>query len=524
MGRDARTGRHRAPRRTRIGLALIVLALPAGGAVAAGGSTSAAATSLTVTQSSVTITAADGTALSAVIDRPASSTPYPLVVVPGHWGEKPGNNAALAGLGFEVVDYAQRGFGGSGGQVDFAGPSTVSDFEAVVDWAVTTTAVDRSHISGLGVSYGAVTVLLGAEQDPRITSVVAVSPWAVFADLIAPGGAVNATVSEGLLHNANLSPQVAALRTDMVSDHSAAVALAAQLSPARSPLLGVASLNARSVPVLLAGSLEDSLPPASDVVSLFTALTGPKRLVLLQGDHNAVESTAAYGVDGPWFAASAWLMHYGAGRTVDPSDLSPPVSVQLEQSSTMLDAGSWPGGLGVSYALSGTRTAIPAAAGLTWSKTIPRGLSTPADSGTAKPQSTATYVPPEFSMYSIHPNAAVVWAAPAVTSATTVCGSPAITYGVASSVSTAPVFTYVEDVNRYNRARLLSATPLYLTGLTPGVVQPVALALRPLCATLPAGDHLAVVVDTVDRRYPSPYVKATVTVSSSAEWPARLSI
>jgi predicted acyl esterase len=501
---------------------VLLLAVPLGLVGAGFGPSTASAA--TVTQESVVITAADGIPINALVDRPATAQAYPLVIVPGHWGEQPANNASLAGMGFEVIDYAQRGFGGSGGQVDFAGPSTISDFESVLNWAIVHTSVDQSHISGLGVSYGAVTVLLGAEQDPRVTSVVAISPWGTFANLIAAGGAVNSVVTDGLLRNVNLSPEITALRADMIGDHSAAVALASQLSPVRSPLLDVAGLNARHVPVLLAGSLEDSLPPSSDVVSLFTALTGPKRLVLMQGDHDAVGSAAAYGVDGPWFAAAAWLVKYGAGRTVDPADLTPTVAIGLEESKSIVSAVSWPSGLGASYALSGSGTAIPTPAALTWNKTIVRGVSTPADSGPALPQSTRTYVPPKFSMWSIHANAAVVWAAPAVRTATTVCGSPTITYGVASSANTAPVFTYVEDVNRYGRARLMSATPLFLTGLTPGVVDPVALTLRPVYATLPAGDHLAVVVDTVDRRYPSPYLKGTVTISSSSTWPARLSI
>lgn len=483
----------------------------------------ATATALPVVQSTVTITAPDGTAISAIVARPAINLPYPLIVIPGHWGGKPATNIALASAGFEVVNYGQRGFGGSGGLVDFAGANTISDFETVLTWATRNTSVDRTHISAFGVSYGAATALLAAEQDPRVSAVVAISPWGIFSNVIAPGGAVNTLLPSVLLTHVDLEPDVASLRTSMISDHPAAVALAAQLGQTRSPLYGVASLNARNVPVLISASMQDSIAPASDVVALYNSLAGPKRLLMLQGDHNAVEADSAYGVNGPWFAADAWLLKYGAGRTVDAADLTPTVSVQLEETTSTVNSADWPGGVGATYALTGSGTAVSGPT-VTWSHVVTQGVTTPADSGKANVTTTNKYVPPKISMYSVRSNAAVVWAAPAVSTATVACGSPTISFGVMSSVSTTPVFVYVEDVTKSNRARLLSATPGFLTGLTPGVMRPYSQVLRPICATLAAGDHLAVVVDTIDTRYPNPKVKATTTFSSSPAWPAKLSI
>jgi predicted acyl esterase len=102
--------------------------------------------------------------------------------MPSSWAvpsvEYVGVAQSLAQRGYVVISYSSRGFWESGGSIDIAGPATVEDVSALIDWALDNTRADPAKIGVSGISYGAGTSLLAAARDPRIKAVAALSGWA----------------------------------------------------------------------------------------------------------------------------------------------------------------------------------------------------------------------------------------------------------------------------------------------------------------------------------------------------------
>ena len=91
-------------------------------------------------------------------NRPSSGT-HPAIVFVNSWGlndaEYLAQATAFARAGYTVLSYTTRGFWGSGGQIDTAGPQDIADVSAVIDWLLAHTTADPAHIGVAGVSYGA---------------------------------------------------------------------------------------------------------------------------------------------------------------------------------------------------------------------------------------------------------------------------------------------------------------------------------------------------------------------------------
>lgn len=126
----------------------------------------------------------DGAQMGALVLVPQGqgAGPFPLIVMPASWSlpnlEYLGRATQLASDGYVVVSYTSRGFWDSAGQIDIAGPDTVEDVSAVIDWALAHTPANPNAIGASGISYGAGISLLAAERDPRIKAVAALSGWA----------------------------------------------------------------------------------------------------------------------------------------------------------------------------------------------------------------------------------------------------------------------------------------------------------------------------------------------------------
>ncbi len=126
----------------------------------------------------------DGPQMGALVLVPQGqgAGPFPLIVMPASSAlpnlEYLGRATALASDGYVVVSYTSRGFWDSAGQIDIAGPDTVEDVSAVIDWALAHTPANPNAIGASGISYGAGISLLAAERDPRIKVVAALSGWA----------------------------------------------------------------------------------------------------------------------------------------------------------------------------------------------------------------------------------------------------------------------------------------------------------------------------------------------------------
>src|SRR5579875_1771955 len=85
-----------------------------------------------VVRTTAKIPVADNVNLTAEVFTPRhGATDAPLVVMPSPWGGAESKYEPiadhLAGDGYDVVAYTQRGFLNSGGDIDFAGPTTQQD-------------------------------------------------------------------------------------------------------------------------------------------------------------------------------------------------------------------------------------------------------------------------------------------------------------------------------------------------------------------------------------------------------------
>lgn len=479
----------------------------------------------TTSSYTTTVTARDGVVLQALVQVPSTSGSHPLIVAPSPWGGAPRTYTVLTNAGFEVVSYAQRGFGGSGGAADLAGPASVADFSTVLQWALDHTSVTSGQIGALGMSYGATQSLLGAAADARVKAVVALSPWASLSTAFAPGGVLRKSALTATLSGATLTSDGQALRTDVASNAAAAVSLLASLSPSRSPLSVVPTLNARNVPVLLAGALQDTLISPSDVPALYGQLTGPKRMFLLQGDHGAGLSSIALGPNGPWTAAVSWLQRYVAGASVSASQLSPGVNV-FDQNGALQTGSTWPIDTFVPMALSGgsTITALSTAQSstLTWATTF-AAAATSAESAAPNLVAGAAYAAPTVTMSTIAKSGAVQWSTATVGSTLRLCGAPSFGASLTASTSSVSLFAYLYDVNASGVGTLLSTTPLAKSSLSRTTATTVTLPLLPMCDSVPPGHHLTLVVDGVDAHFaPSTVTGVSLTFSSSTTAPAAL--
>ncbi|MFF0345258.1 alpha/beta fold hydrolase [Kribbella sp. NPDC004875] len=480
------------------------------------------------------IPGAGGIEIGAVVLTPTGqgAGPFPLVVMPSSWGipnaEYVGQGAKLASAGFQVISYSSRGFWDTGGGIDIAGPPTVADVSKVIDWAGSHTPADTSRVAAVGISYGAGVSLLAAAQDPRIKAVGALSGWADLIRSLDPNETVALQAVAGLLALGNVTgrpgPEMASLQTKFVTgDFDGAIAEAKQLSPVRSAATMVDQINARRPAVFLANAFEDSIFPPSQYIDFFTRLTGPKRLLLAHGDHATPEASGAVGLPSEtWDELAGWLRHYLTGAD-NGADAEAPVQLKSQR-------GVWRGYADWASVGAERTSYLTKAGGLQgsassgWSRAIGAGIPTVADSGMALVSGALQgllSIPTGVATPLVDRSFAGVWSGPAFGSAAVVNGAPKLHVTVKPSAADTSLFAYLYDVDALGVGSLISHKPYTLRGATPGKAVPLDVTLEATSWEVPAGHHLALVVDTVDPRYLGrSTVGSTVTFSSPAGDPS----
>src|SRR5262249_54868192 len=112
---------------------------------------------------------------------PVTAGKHPALIFPSSWGlndaEYLAQAKSFAAAGYVVVSYTPRGWWGSGGDIDTAGPLDMADLSKVIDWTIADTPADRARMGAAGVSYGAGISLLGSAFDKRIRAVGMLSGW-----------------------------------------------------------------------------------------------------------------------------------------------------------------------------------------------------------------------------------------------------------------------------------------------------------------------------------------------------------
>jgi predicted acyl esterase len=473
-----------------------------------------------------------GVELSAEVVTPRGSGSFPLLVLPASWGstqsEYHGLSGVLARNGYEVVAYTQRGFQQSGGQVDFAAPTTQRDVSTVIDWALAHEPADSKRIGLFGTSYGGGVSLLAAARDARIKAVVATSTWTDFAATFAANHTPSAAALGGLLGSAakvgHLDGPLATLQGQLTSTTERTTDAIDALSAERSAADVVAGINAHRTAVMIANGFGDSIIPPGQLISFVDKLTGPKRLQLAPGDHGGPEASGlAGGADRTTRAAQEWLDHYVKG-VANGADHQPEIQLQDVITGKVHTYAAWPSASRrIAVNAPGDGAGLTTGAARPWTAAIAAGTDTVATSGPSTSLSTAPYQPPRAALTNIDAQHGLVWSGGAFPQPTTMAGTPQLTVDVASSTGAATLFAYLYDVDAGGTGALMSVTPYTVTGARSATR--IAFALQPTAWTFAPGHRLALVIDTVDPRWLSAGGPGTtVTLSSTAAAPATLSL
>ncbi|MEV6611810.1 CocE/NonD family hydrolase [Kutzneria sp. NPDC051319] len=457
-----------------------------------------------------------GDPLGAFVIRPTGrgDGPFPLLVMPSSWGaldiEYVGAAAKLAyQSGYVVVSYTARGFWDSAGQIEVAGPKDVADASKVIDWALANTNADPSRIGMAGISYGAGISLLTAAADPRVRAAVSLSGWSDLAASLYPNQTVSAAGVDLLLAAGHLTGRPGPdLQNAEKAYLAGKFADALPIAPVRSAATKVDAINQHGTAVMMANAWEDSLFPPSQLVDFFGKLTGPKRLMLTPGDHATPEVFGAAGLPNEiWDAADRWFDHYllGVDNGIDREH-----SIQVKPA----NGGGWQG----SESWPWQQQTIPLS-----SNKFAAGVDTVADSGVVFVSGILQGylgIPNGVSMPLVSRAAAGVWSGPVATQGFEVNGTPHAQLTVTPSAADTTLFAYLYDVGPLGLGSLITHKPYSVLGATPGVARTIDLGLEPIAWNVPAGHHLALVVDTVDPRYlSSSKLGSTVSLSGTLTVP-----
>jgi predicted acyl esterase len=498
----------------------------------------------------------DGYQLQAYVSVPTGSGPFPVIVMPSSWGvsyaEYVGEANNLANDGYIVVSYSSRGFGAfcaiesTCGYIDIAGPLTVGDVSTVISWALAHTPANPVEIGVSGISYGAGTSLLAAENDSRIKAVASMSTWA---DLVASLDANQTPSAQGifLLSLASYDGKPGALMQQvnnyvLAANYSGAVqaVLADPNTPERSPVTHVAQLNANGPAVFIANAFEDSLFPPDEVVDFYNQLTVPKYLMLEHGDHATDELLGALGFSNDVYsAATAWFDHYLKG--VDNGiDTQPPVQMKSQTNVwngyadwSVVESGN------VTYNLTNpnfnlftnlTSTgSLSTGSGGNWNYTMySPATETIANSGIALISGALTQwgAPVTTSLPLVPRLFDTVWTGPTLSQTRYLTGTPDLRITVTPSTSQLSLYAYLYSVNpSTGMAQLMSWKPYTINGATPGVPQTLNLRMEATDWELDAGQQLALVVGSLDLRYDGVTpAGSAITLSGSNGTPSTLSV
>jgi predicted acyl esterase len=462
----------------------------------------------------VDITARDGAVLKANLIAPTAAGRHPAIVFVNSWGlndaEYLVQASNFAQRGYVVLSYTTRGFWGSGGQIDTAGPKDMADVSAVIDWLLANTAADPAHIGLGGVSYGAGICLLAAAFDPRVKAVVSMSTWT---DLVASlyGNQTRRPQAVMLLKIAaqlfgKPSPELTAMLDAYFANQNVDPLI--NWGRVRSAATYIDAINRNHPAIMMANSYGDSLFPPNQLVDFFGRLTGPKRLELAPGDHAVVEGTGLFGLPNHvWDSTARWFDRYLAGVHNGIDTEQPLVlrhldsdAVESYQDWAHVDSSTQRLFLGGARGWDKTGPMSAATPAGTWSDTIATGTDTTATAGVAlltNAFTALTGVPPTDWLPTVDRADGCVWTSDVLAQGAAIRGMPAMHLTISSVQPQGTVVAYLYDTDSLGTGRLIENVPV--TWLAPTATLDVTFPA--IAYEVPAGHRLSLVLDTVDALY-----------------------
>jgi len=519
---------------TSLGVLLGVSAVPAAGRAASAEQTAAAVDAASVPTTGfrpVNITARDGVILKANVIAPTTQGLHPAIVFVNSWGlndaEYLAQAGALARRGYVVLSYTTRGFWGSGGQIDTAGPKDMADMSAAIDWLLANTSTDAAHIGAAGCSYGAGISLLASAFEPRIRAVVAMSGWT---DLVQSlyGNDTRRPQAVWLLKvAAQLFGTPSAELTNMINAYFANEDLdpITQWGRIRSAVNYVDKINQNHPAIMMANSYGDSLFAPNQLVDFLAKLTGPKRLELAPGDHVVAEGTGLIGLPNHvWSSATRWFDQYLAGAPTG-IDAEPPVVLRRLDSPAVESYPDWAHVTGSTRRFNigdvrwwdGTGPLSADSVEPNWSRSMWTGTDTTASAGVAlltNGWTALTGVPPIVWLPTVNRFNAGVWVSDPIDEGAAIRGMPKLHLSINCSAPNGTLIAYLYDTDALGTGRLISHAPI--TWLEPTNV--LNLKFEATAYNVPAGHRLSLVVDSVDALYLGANQNGTKVDFTGASW------
>ncbi|MFE5587880.1 CocE/NonD family hydrolase [Kitasatospora sp. NPDC056531] len=459
----------------------------------------------------------DGVVLKADVFTPAPGAPgadpqgrYPLVVQPASWGQNDleyvAQGRALAADGYVVVTYTVRGFWGSGGEVDVAGPKDVADISTVIDWALAHTPADPDRVGMVGLSLGGGLTLLGAAFDPRIKAVASLSGWADLTDSLYSGQTRHlqaAAVLAGIqAPTGRKSPEFARVLDDLFADRDLPEVIG--WADTRSPARYLDRINANGTAVLMANAWGDSFFNPSQVTDFYQRLTVPKRLELRPGDHASQEFTGLLGLDNAtWNSARSWLDQYVKGAPA-PDARTQPVGLEVRPSGAHESHADWQSVSSRTEHLALGADTLGDPASANWRTTVLGDTPSGASGGVALLSGLvdqAVHRPPTVVVPLLARSAAVVRQSQPYPQGLSLRGVARVHTTVTATAPQGTVVAYLYDVDALGVGRLISHAPQSWSGRTSGQPFPLDVSLFATAYDLPAGHRLALVLGTRDALY-----------------------
>ncbi|MGI5444790.1 CocE/NonD family hydrolase [Streptomyces sp. CA-243310] len=481
------------------------------------------------------VTGADGDLLDAALWRHTGSDPRPVIVMPSPWTNLGWlayavQGALFAARGYNVLAYTARGFAGSEGQVDVAGPLDVADGSRALDHIVERTAGPISGIGFLGDSYGSGISQLVAAHDTRVDAVVALSTWGDLGEAFLENSTRHVAAVKALQHaaaKARLSPRTRSVFENVLADRDIEGTL--RWAEQRSPLTHVKELNRRQVPILFAQAWHETLFPGNQTVRMFNELTGPKRLDLSIGDHSGPETSGLLGLPNRiWTDAHRWFDHHLRGIDNGVADQAQVVSEVM-----------WGKGLearaGWSALTDRTRRVHLTGAGelahepeAGWTAGVVCGVDTPATVADAIVTSGYAEMagrPKVYPTGDIDRGTAAVWAAPPEEETARLRGTPRlrVTYRAANPGST--FVAYLFDMAPDGSAHLVTHAPFSDLHSPPDSLIGADIELQATAYDVPPGHRLLLVIDGRDPFYGDANLpRATLAFTSPEATPSFLDL
>jgi predicted acyl esterase len=506
----SRSGRRAA--RTLALLSALVLLIALGSA-----GTASAASSLRFFD----ITASDGVILKANVYEPDASFtgPRPAIVFINSWGlnqaEYLAQAKSFADQGYVVLSYTTRGFYGSGGSIETAGPKDIADVTSAINWLLANTRANPAKIGAAGISYGSGISLLGAAADPRIRAVAAMSTWtdlvfSLFANQTRHFQAAGLLKLAGDL-TGHPSAELNATLADFFANRNIP-GLTAFAAP-RSAKNVVGQINANGPAILMENAYGDSLFAPNQLADFFGQLTTPKRLELRPGDHAIPELTGLLGIQNDaWTSVHRWFDQYlrsvNTGITTEN-----PVVLQLRDSGAYESYPNWGAittsslklGLSDVHWWSSEGDLLTNATQTGWTDSIPGGIDTTANGGVVLLTNGAEALTgdlPYLWVPSVSRLNAGVWQSSYFSGVRRIRGAAKLHLTVTPSNSgQSTVIAYLYDVDVLGNGRLLTHVPYTLRGTTGGHAYTIDTDFPATAYDLPSGHRLSLIVDTVDPLY-----------------------